>query len=556
MSWSSIFSKGVSSFQISEIEQALSYFNQAIELGANHYNVYDSRAAAYEKLGRPKEALLDAKKVIDLAPNKYQGYARSARLFLRATRFKQASAMVDLALERLRPNDARKRVELAALKQQILDAETAHTLKTAYHFGKLPVEIIATIFSSVVYSNSAAVVLLSAVCRHWRSAAINTASLWRTLCLSNRSPGRKFKTWMERSKKQIRNLYIRREVDAQHLSGLRWDKLRVCVVPHTILMTLLPWMRSLGPGMGAFEDLEDFVLDPPTFAEMGLKPFEQLCRILGRCKNLRRLTLPVRVLEGSVIATHITTLKTLTLSMMLTRGGDSFTAVLKANPELEELHLADSGTNTTFILISVEEPFPLIHLKRISITGRIAPAKLFQIAHMPSLESVSLDGIVGGAETVLQSMLQSEGDLRLTELSVTKVHFSPSTMLAILDRAPELKVLRINDIHGVANEILEALARPIPVHADGAPYPILSRCLKHVDFSRCPDIKTGPLVRLVKQRNTISAEERDASGIAMITSLSVDGCPQVESDCHPWLRTMVRRFSCVYMTKREAQSRR
>ena len=49
--------------------------SQAIEKGGEHYNVYDSRAAALEKLGKFKQALRDTRRVIELAPEmRHVGY--------------------------------------------------------------------------------------------------------------------------------------------------------------------------------------------------------------------------------------------------------------------------------------------------------------------------------------------------------------------------------------------------------------------------------------------------------------------------------------------------
>ncbi|KAI0719996.1 hypothetical protein C8T65DRAFT_538189, partial [Cerioporus squamosus] len=63
--------------------------------------ICDARAAVYQKLGKLKEALRDSKTVIDSQPTRWQGYARSARLFLRIKKYDAASRMVELALARI-----------------------------------------------------------------------------------------------------------------------------------------------------------------------------------------------------------------------------------------------------------------------------------------------------------------------------------------------------------------------------------------------------------------------------------------------------------------------
>lgn len=47
-------------------------YTQAIQAGANIHSVYDSRAAAYEKLGKLKDALKDSCEVIKIAPTLVQ----------------------------------------------------------------------------------------------------------------------------------------------------------------------------------------------------------------------------------------------------------------------------------------------------------------------------------------------------------------------------------------------------------------------------------------------------------------------------------------------------
>ncbi len=45
---------------------------QVLELGGDKFKIYDSRAAAYQKLDKLKDALRDAKSAIDLQPDKWQ----------------------------------------------------------------------------------------------------------------------------------------------------------------------------------------------------------------------------------------------------------------------------------------------------------------------------------------------------------------------------------------------------------------------------------------------------------------------------------------------------
>lgn len=93
-SWKQLFQKGVAMFRAGQLDDALALFTevghhgrliyagaysayQALSLEANEYTLYDSRAAVNEKLGKTKDALRDCKRVIDLAPQRWQvrGYS-------------------------------------------------------------------------------------------------------------------------------------------------------------------------------------------------------------------------------------------------------------------------------------------------------------------------------------------------------------------------------------------------------------------------------------------------------------------------------------------------
>ena len=103
--------------------------------------------------------------------------------------------MVDMALERVKPEDEKRVAEFTALKEQIVqarDAELARRRRKAseeyYHFGKLPLELATAIFASVLEDDPAFVVVLAGVCRPWRDAVLAVPTFWRTLVLSTKEP--------------------------------------------------------------------------------------------------------------------------------------------------------------------------------------------------------------------------------------------------------------------------------------------------------------------------------------------------------------------------------
>ena len=63
--------------------------------GPSLFQLYDSRASAYLKIGNIGAALLDAKSVIELAPEQWQGYYRAAQGFLRSIKLDKAKYICD-----------------------------------------------------------------------------------------------------------------------------------------------------------------------------------------------------------------------------------------------------------------------------------------------------------------------------------------------------------------------------------------------------------------------------------------------------------------------------
>lgn len=83
-------------------------------------------------------------------------------------------------------------------------------------------------------SGGATVAGLLAVCRSWRYLAWHTPSLWESIVLSKRDPGRKLALWLEQSQGIMRELYVTAGA-ARHpdwpllqLNDLTWGKLRIC----------------------------------------------------------------------------------------------------------------------------------------------------------------------------------------------------------------------------------------------------------------------------------------------------------------------------------------
>ncbi|KAJ3499987.1 hypothetical protein NMY22_g19414 [Coprinellus aureogranulatus] len=235
MSWKQHFSAAVKHFRSGELKDALKAFNEAIDSGGDkEYIIYDSRAAVLEKLGRLKDALKDARKAVEVAPEQWQGYARSARLFLLAQKFDSAMKMADAALKKVKDEDAKRRIELFTLKNDIAVAQEDYVKRTTNHWTHLPVELFSEIAQRLVEEDPNQVFPLSQVCKDWRSIVWGNPHLWTTLVLGRTRPLTKARRWIKLSNGHIHTLKVlsvapeKAGWDGEGLEGLRWDKLRIC----------------------------------------------------------------------------------------------------------------------------------------------------------------------------------------------------------------------------------------------------------------------------------------------------------------------------------------
>jgi len=147
-------------------------------------------------------------------------------------------------------------------------------------------------------------------------------------------------------------------------------------------------------------------------------------------------------------------------------------------------------------------------------------------------------------------------------------------VILLLQNSPDLRFLEVSNISYQATAIIEALAASFPI-LDLNPIlrsptdslsvgtPMLCPYLTNVDFSSCPDIKTGSLVRLVKSR--LPLEELPASyhnsvtrqppDVKRIVSLGMDCCPLIEADFLSWFRQKVASVDCAYTKKKQSTHR-
>ncbi|KAG2119513.1 uncharacterized protein F5147DRAFT_664404 [Suillus discolor] len=553
MSWKASFQQGVSNFRRNKHAEALVLFDESISLGCDSFIVYDSRAAVHEKLGNNKAALLDAKKVVDTAPDRWQGYARSARLFHALNKDEAAIKMIDLALERIKSDDAQRHQELNALKSQATNAlkaaderRRARMAKTAYHIGKLPVEIFAEILGLVVATDHAHILKLSHVCKHWRGIAIKTPSLWQTLVVSKNRPTRKVRLWMERARTRISDLSFHHNISEMdwpsilsELSSLSWCGLRSLAAPGSLFSQLYDLLHRLSKTevISRLEHLD--VTGCPGF-ERFLPDFE--------ASHLN--TLKVAKLTPSMggLWSRVRQLRTMTVEA----GWIEILPALTANQSLENIVLSD------LVLISIQsggdDCVELSNLQCLKLFNIASVSTITRIIVAPNLQVLHLFSISHSSDVLEFAHADSLRALR--ELRIGSCTTTARSLNVIIAGAPLLETLQISGIQGVVNEVLNFICGTHPNDQDQD----VCTFLRHVDLSSSGDLLTRNVYSLVKTRlrtDQPAIEDGGQPGCrAEIESLRLDDCPLMEAEMLPWFREKVKVFSCVYMTKKEGKQRR
>ncbi|KAK1232819.1 hypothetical protein PQX77_004045 [Marasmius sp. AFHP31] len=535
MDWKKDFKKAVQCFKSSKFDEALEYLNKAIDNGGHEEHVvFDSRSAVYAKLGETRLAILDAKKVIQLGPGRWQGYTRAARLFFQINRFAEAQTMVDAALRRVSPDDQKNCTSLLSLSSEIKETRR----RTTCHINTLPYELLSEIFQYLVDLDHTNALLVSRISKDFRGIALHSPALWGTLVLSNKSPVRKTSWWIEKSKGQIKELHIRRGVlddskwALEMLEGIQWRSLRVLRLED---IDLTDYLTKHGDVDGFLPSLEELDIRDKLL-ETSRDHF--VSQIASRA---RRLTL-----EGSFVKLGRLTSTSLThLTLRRTTGFHSreVSALLATNPDLQELCLDLILTETRV------PPSSRISLPNLKTLEASNPPQLLQYLSVPALTVVRVRQSMN-LDRFLTSLIQNNTTL-LTELSIVSCATSTPIVLELLRMNPSLDTLVLNSL-STANPVVEAIASST-----------LCPALTHIDVSHCSDVQTGPLHRLVKSRLVVEVDGETSSGEGTssqrpvpIDTIRVDGCPRLEAEFIPWFRERVRTFSCVYMTRKAASWKR
>ncbi|KAF8271932.1 hypothetical protein EI94DRAFT_445392 [Lactarius quietus] len=576
--WKKFFAEGIEHFRRQDIDKALESFDQAIRLANDtSYVLYDSRASAYEKQNRLKDALRDAKKTIDIAPQQWHGYFRSARLFAALGQADAALRMCSLALKRF--GDGPKH---EARRRELMDLRLHLEEQTKCPVSAMPVELLLIIFRL-----SRNPVILSHVCRRWREVALSQPTLWCSLVLV--APAKKallkVREWHKRSRGRIMELNIRQSLaalifpskdDSRHpddctmytnllvaLQHLDWTALKES---HLEGVNAESFFYALNDGTGfVHQHLETLSITYKGSYEviLGTGPLEYNELPWDNLRALRLTNGGCNWEQLSTSMRHLTSFEYKIENAVFTK----FHLFLQANPGLEKLVIEASRNYTE----EVQDSLTLPHLRHLELSGVVPfPVKSGNLS-LPSLQILRMIRLQFAAST-LTELIEDSGTsfAELVELTARDCALGSQLLTSVLLQAPKLEIL--NCTGDAVNDAAESLtAKPGTalqrgrISGDSKPVainlPILCPALSVLDLSQSASLKTGPVMRIVKERIALAASqeggryqlpEQDGDRVvSCIRSLKVDECPHIEAEILPWFRKNVAQFSCRYEMRRK-----
>ena len=554
---------------------------QAISLANDEsYALYDSRASAYEKNNRLKDALRDAKKTIDIAPQQWHGYFRSARLFAALGQTGAASRMCSLALERLgdaSKHEARRR-ELMILRRHL-------DQKTRCPVSGMPVELLLTIFQ---LSNNPVVV--SHVCRRWREVALSQSTLWH--CLELAAPAKKAilkaQVWHKRSRGRIVELNIRNSLandifpstrplpinpDShalynELLVALRHLDLTELKESHTEGVNVELFLFDLGGGM-IFQHMEvlSAYRDNEHSSNVSLGCHSELTRHMW--ENLHTLNTTNVWCHWKLLSTYMHHLTSLEFKTDIDRFDDLFPSCfhqfLQANPGLERLVIDSSSTHREEVTGSLT----LVRLRHLELSRGFPFHVKSGNFSLPSLRILRMTRLKIAASLLSELVKDEETSFaELVELTARSCTLGPRVLTSVLLRAPKLETLNCTGdaIKDVAESLTTRPNTALPWDSDAKHVvainlPVLCPALSVLDLSQSADLKTGPVMRIVKERIALVASQDGGKyqlpghdgdlEVSCIRALKVDECPHIEAEILPWFRKNVPQFSCRYELRRK-----
>ncbi|ORY92837.1 Proteophosphoglycan 5 [Leucosporidium creatinivorum] len=200
-----LYSSGVAAFRATSFETAIDLFTQAIALDEAQAKFYDARANAFEKVGRLKDALGDARMVVKLAPTSHKGFLRAGKLFRIAEKYDHAEKMLLQGLSRVDDKNVKVHSELTTELELVREIRAKAEHSPLSH---LPAEIFIDIISLAIERSSDYTASLTprlkpprpntllaalSVSRTWYQTISGAPRLWSTLRIDGEINSKTFK---------------------------------------------------------------------------------------------------------------------------------------------------------------------------------------------------------------------------------------------------------------------------------------------------------------------------------------------------------------------------
>jgi F-box/TPR repeat protein Pof3 len=558
--------------------------------------LYDALASALEKLGLVKDALKDTQRSIKLQPDRWEPYARAARLFLLIEKPKPALSMLALADERL--STVSTSVDLTATRKREAAIQGLSALRNRANgalaeekdkllrcpISVLPVELLEAAFTELAALEQRQAVILSHVCRHWRDLCLKKPSLWHSLhvdCRDMKQAKRKIETWLLRSRGYVSSLeFVGRGPHGEHrslmsyLAPLSWARVRRMSLSETSPLLWTQFSDALAQVCDARSTGNLVELELSWDRAEPARPLTLVVQDISqddevdshRQHHLKSLSL--RDLNiNDLAASALTTLKLCNVLCSL-RDQQTYD-LLVASPGLQELWVE----NCMFRLQLPPNHLPIAFhgLKdlRLSANG-LAGSHPLDVFTAPALEILRISP-AHRSEVALKEFANRSGGLPLLqELGLRKwsLH-GPDDMESVMRTCIQLRTLELGEMADGTRLFLSWLAQ----RNEGT---LMCPRLKHVKLVSCADLSTSAVLNLVKAHSggpsslsdapsqpvssTLQGSRREGARpsqeVSRISSLVLDGCPLVEAESLPWLRQQVKHFSCRYMTKKQASYKR
>ena len=134
------------------------------------------------------------------------------------------------------------------------------------------------------------------------------------------------------------------------------------------------------------------------------------------------------------------------------------------------------------------------------------------------------------------------------------------SLTSVLLRAPKLETLTCtgDSVNAVANFLATRPASDDPISIN---LPVMCPALTVLDLSQSANLRTGPVMQIVKERIALAASQDGGRyqlpghdgcrEVSRIRALRVDECPHIEEEMLPWFRKNVPQFSCRYDLRRK-----